>query len=106
MEATHNIALEIDPKASDINAIVKGLTEFNSLQTDGAMPEYLLATVRGSAGDLVGGLLGATYLGWLQVHSLWLPAAVRGRKYGSDLMTIAEREALRRGCKRAFLETF
>ena len=106
MEATHNIALEVDPKASDINAIVKGLTEFNSLQTDGAMPEYLLATVRDSAGDLVGGLLGATYLGWLQVHSLWLPAAVRGRKYGSELMTIAEREALRRGCKRSFLETF
>jgi GNAT superfamily N-acetyltransferase len=106
MESTHNITLEAEPKASDINAIVKGLTEFNSLQTDGAMPEYLLATVRDDAGDLVGGLLGATYLGWLQVHSVWLPDALRGRKYGSALMAIAEREALRRGCERAFLETF
>jgi GNAT superfamily N-acetyltransferase len=106
MESTHNIALEAEPKASDINAIVKGLTEFNSLKMDGAMPEYLLATVRDDAGDLVGGLLGATYLGWLQVHSLWLPDALRGRRYGSELMAIAECEALRRGCERAFLETF
>lgn len=106
MESTHNIALEAEPKASDINAIVKGLTEFNSLQTGGAMPDYLLATVRDVAGELVGGLLGATYLGWLQVHSVWLPEALRGRQYGSELMAIAEREALRRGCARAFLETF
>jgi GNAT superfamily N-acetyltransferase len=106
MESTHNIALEAEPKAGDINAIVKGLTEFNSLQTNGSMPEYLLATVRDDAGVLMGGLLGATYLGWLQVHSIWLPEALRGRKYGSELMVLAEREALRRGCTRVFLETF
>lgn len=106
MEPTHSIALEAEPKAGDINAIVKGLTEFNSLQTNGAMPEYLLASVRDGAGALVGGLFGATYLGWLQVHSVWLPEALRGRQYGSELMGLAEREALRRGCTRAFLETF
>jgi GNAT superfamily N-acetyltransferase len=106
MESTHDITLEAEPKASDINALVKGLTEFNSLQTNGAMPEYLLASVRDRTGVLVGGLLGATYLGWLQVHSVWLPDTLRGRKYGTQLMAIAEREALRRGCTRAFLETF
>jgi GNAT superfamily N-acetyltransferase len=66
----------------------------------------LLVTVRDDRGELAGGLLGATYLGWLQVHSVWLPDALRGRRYGTKLMAIAESEALRRGCERAFLETF
>jgi len=106
MTSTYSLALESEPQPGDINAIVKGLTEFNRQRTDGALPEYLLATVRDEAGALVGGLLGATYLGWLQVHSLWLPDAVRGRNYGTELMAIAEEEARRRGCTRAFLETF
>ena len=106
MHSTYNITLEAEPQESDINAIVTGLVEFNSLHTDGATPEYLLATVRDDGGMLVGGLLGATYLGWLQVHSVWLPDSLRGRKYGTDLMAIAEKEALRRGCMSAFLETF
>ena len=106
MESTYDISLEAEPQPGDINAIVKGLTEFNRQKTSGAMPEYLLATVRDGEGTLVGGLFGATYLGWLQVHSVWLPDALRGRDFGTRLMTIAEMEALRRGCTRAFLETF
>jgi hypothetical protein len=86
MEARYNIALEAEPKASDINLIVKGLMEFNRLQTGGATPEYLLATVRNSEGVVVGGLLGATYLGWLQIHSVWLPEELRGLNYGTELM--------------------
>lgn len=106
MESTYRIALEADPQPSDMSAIVKGLDEFNREQTGGAIPEYLLAPVRNEQGAVIGGLLGATYLGWLQVHSVWLPDALRGRKYGTGLMALAEREAVRRGCTRAFLETY
>jgi len=106
MESTYNIALEAEPKASDMSAIVKGLAEFNQLHTGGATPEYLLATVRNEQGAVVGGLLGATYLGWLQIYSVWLPDNLRGRNYGTELMAIAEGEALRRGCARVFLETY
>lgn len=105
MDSTYNISLEAQPQPGDISAIVKGLTEFNRQMTGGATPEYLLATVRDADGALVGGLFGATYLGWLQVHSVWLPDDLRGRSFGTELMKIAEAEALRRGCPRAFLET-
>lgn len=88
-----------------MSAIVKGLGEFNRSQTGGAMPQYLLVTVRDEHGAVVGGLVGATYLGWLHVHSVWLPDTLRGRRYGTELMALAEAEALRRGCTRAFLET-
>lgn len=106
MESTHSIALEAEPKAGDMSFIVKGLAEFNRLQTGGAMPEYLLVTVRNDQGVVVGGLLGATYLGWLQIHAVWLPDELRGLNYGTELMAIAEREALRRGCARVFVETY
>jgi GNAT superfamily N-acetyltransferase len=73
---------------------------------NGETPEYLLLTVRSKEGAVVGGLLGATYLGWLVVQVVWLADTLRGQGYGTTLMNAAEAEGLRRGCKRAFLETF
>jgi GNAT superfamily N-acetyltransferase len=106
MEPTHTITLEAKPHPNDINTIVNGLFEFNQGQTGGATFEYLLATVRDGQGAVVGGLFGATYLGWLQVQAVWIPDSLRGHKYGTQLMALAENEALRRGCTRVFLETY
>ena len=106
MDSTYKVALEAEPKASDMNAIVQGLLAFNSQRTDGATPKYLVVTVRDSGGAVVGGLVGATYLGWLQVHAVWLPEELRGRGYGNRLLALAEEEAVRRGCENACLETF
>lgn len=54
----------------------------------------------------MGGLLGATYVKWLQIQVVWMEDALRGTGYGSRLMALAEQEALRRGCVNAFVETF
>jgi GNAT superfamily N-acetyltransferase len=105
MESKYNITLEAKPQPGDMSVVVKGLTEFNSQQAGGDVPNYLLITVRDDQGTVVGGLLGATYLGWLQIQAVWLPDALRGRGYGTELMAIAEQEAIRRGCPRVFLET-
>ncbi|MDQ3821053.1 MAG: GNAT family N-acetyltransferase [Acidobacteriota bacterium] len=105
MDSTYSVSLEAEPKASDMNAIVQGLFLFNSQQTGGATLQYLVATVRDDNNAVVGGLVGATYLGWLQVHAVWLPEELRGRGYGGRLLALAEEEALRRGCPNACLET-
>jgi GNAT superfamily N-acetyltransferase len=105
MRDDYVLAVEAEPKPGDMAAIVKGLTEFNALNAGGETPHYLLITLRGAQGDVAGGLLGATYLGWLQVQALWLPDSLRGNGYGKALLRAAETEALRRGCPRAFLET-
>jgi len=105
MESTYSIALEAKPQAGDMTVVVKGLTEFNSQHSGGDTPNYLLVTVRDDQGTVVGGLLGATYLGWLQVQAVWLPETLRGHDYGTQLMAVAEKEALRRGCPHVFLET-
>ena len=106
MESTHKIALETEPQAADMHALIKGLTEFNSQHTGGAVHRHLLVTVRNEEGTVVGGLLGATYIGWLQVQVVWLSDSLRGQGFGRILMKQAEEEALRRGCDQAYLETY
>src|SRR5476649_1929905 len=105
MEKTYRITLEEKPDSGDIQSLVKGLTEYNASKSGGDTPNYLLVTVRDDAGALVGGLLGATYLGWLQIQVVWLNEDARGRGYGSELMAVAEQEGRRRGYSHSFVET-
>jgi GNAT superfamily N-acetyltransferase len=104
VDKNYVVAVETEPKSSDMVTVVQGLTAFNAAQTGGETPDYLLVTVR-DGGEVVGGLLGATYLGWLQVQAFWVPEAMRGAGLGRSLLALAEAEAVRRGCPRVFLET-
>lgn len=105
MQDEYVIEVPADLKPSDMNVIVKGLSEFNAAQANGEMPRYLVITVRDKDQTIVGGLVGATYLGWLQVSAVWMSDALRGKGYGTRLMRRAEAEALERQCPRVFLET-
>lgn len=98
------VALDACPDPAAMAVVVQGLTQFNVART-GERPEHLVVSVRDEGGHVLGGLFGATYLGWLSVQVVWLPEALRGRGLGRRLMEIAEAEALRRGCPRAILET-
>lgn len=100
-----SIALEASPDYRDANTIIQGLIDFNAMHAGGAAPQELLVTLRDEQGRVVGGLSGDTWVGWLQVHALWIADDVRGRGMGRALMGQAEREAVRRGCTQAFLET-
>ena len=69
-------------------------------------PLPLDVLIRDARGELVGGLVGSTYWGWLEVERLWIRENLRGRGYGSRLLVMAEAEARRRGCTRVHLTTF
>lgn len=105
MQDEYTIDMPTDFKPSDMNVIVKGLTEFNAARANGETPNYLTITVRDKDQNIMGGLVGATYLGWLQVSAVWISDALRGKGYGTQLMCRAEAEALQRQCPRVFLET-
>lgn len=93
----------IDP--SDMHTLIAALVEFNASHAGGEKPCYLMITVRDSAHRIVGGLVGATYLGWLQISVVWMSETLRKMRYGTRLMYQAEQEALKRGCPRVFSET-
>lgn len=101
----YQVVVESKPDSADMVAVINGLTAYNASQADGDTPNYLFIALRDADGGVAGGLIGATYLGWLQVQAVWMDEALRGRGYGSALMQAAEDEAVRRGCPRVFLET-
>lgn len=100
-----SITLEGKPNSSDMNGIVQGLLAYNGLHTNGEKPQYLMVSLRDNNQQLVGGLVGATYLGWLQVHAVWMKDELRGNDYGSRFLQVAEDEAVQRGCLNVCLET-
>lgn len=101
------LALEEQPAPDDCAVIERGLIEHavaRGIEARSHRPLTIL--VRDGGGRVVGGLVGTTVWGWLQVTQLWVDDAIRGEGYGTALMKAAEDEALRRGCHRALLDTF
>lgn len=59
------------------------------------------------AGDLVGGIVAATWGGWLAIDLLWIREDQRGARLGSDLLRrIEERARAERGCIGVRLDTW
>lgn len=99
------ISLEDASRPEDIATVVKGLEAYNLkfAPPDGYRP--LNVFLRTSEQEVVGGLLGVTYWGWLCVDRLWLKEDQRGQGYGQQILATAETEALRRGCQHVHVDT-
>jgi GNAT superfamily N-acetyltransferase len=78
------------------NVAVTGLAEYHTLSV----------FLRDEHEEVLGGLLGNIWGGWLHVAILWVAEPLRGRGYGRQLLDAAERYAVQRGCTRAWLTTF
>jgi len=90
-----------------IDAIEAGLVEH--ARERGIEPRQhrpLALVMRDESGAIVGGLVAATVWGWLHVKDLWVAAHLGGLGWGAQLLDRAEREAVRRGCHHAMLDTF
>ncbi|PQO45202.1 GNAT family N-acetyltransferase [Blastopirellula marina] len=57
-------------------------------------------------GDTLGGLVGSTNWEWLYITSLAVDKRLRGQGLGRKLMLEAERIAVERGCRGAWIDTF
>jgi Acetyltransferase (GNAT) family len=62
--------------------------------------------VRNGRGEIMAGLVGSTYAGWLFVADLWVHAELRRRGVGRELLALAERRAVELGCHSVRLDTF
>ena len=84
-----------------------GLARFNEAEVGDAEKTALIAKLVGDDGQpLAAGLVAYTAWEWLFIEKLWVAADLRGRGLAAKLLTAAESEAVRRGCKRAWLDTF
>jgi GNAT superfamily N-acetyltransferase len=105
MQQNYKVIVESEIKPAEMNQVINALAAYNASKADGDMPVYLFITVRDDDEAIAGGLVAASYLGWLQVLAVWIADELRGQGYGTKLMQAAEDEAVSRGCPRIFLET-
>jgi GNAT superfamily N-acetyltransferase len=101
------VRLEPTPHPDDLATIERGLVEHaagTGVEPRNHQPLFVIG--RDEAGRIVGGLVGNTVWGWLQVKQLWVVETERRRGHGRRLLEAAEVEAKRRGCHHALLDTF
>jgi ribosomal protein S18 acetylase RimI-like enzyme len=86
--------------------IVDGLDLYSAAATgfDDWFPVNFV--LRGARGDVLGGLLGQVWGGWLHVTYLWVAKAARRQGHGTQLLLDAEAYASTRGAVGVTLETY
>ncbi|MGI8655879.1 MAG: GNAT family N-acetyltransferase [Pyrinomonadaceae bacterium] len=102
----HSITFEEHAKDEDVRRISEGLGKYNLEQTGRNDFRKLNIFVRDGDGEIIGGVIGGTYWGWLYVDLLWIDERARHLGYGRKLLVAAEEEAIKRGCTQVFLDTF
>ena len=97
---------EPTPSDADMRLLGDKLNAYNEAHAGPLNYERVFFSVRDADGALIGGLLGATYWGWLFVSVLFVDEALRGTGVGGELLSRAEALALERGIDHVFLDTF
>ena len=99
------LVFEPDNEAAKL-FVNNGVDNYN-IATTGQAAYYPIAYfLKTEAGEVLGGLLGMIWGGWLHIKIVWVAEPVRGRGEARKLMLAAETYAKKRGCRGAFLETF
>jgi ribosomal protein S18 acetylase RimI-like enzyme len=102
---SHSLTLETEPKPEDVRVLEERLYEFNVQATGLADGKLLAFFLRDRDGAAVGGVFGWTWGETGYVRYLFVPADMRNRGLGGDLMRAVEAEARARGCRQIVLET-
>ena len=97
--------MNITPTENEIKHIRESLNQFNNERVgeDGHTPLNIVEY--DANGNIIGGILGGTYWGWMYVDILWVHENHRYKGIGSKLLLEAEKEAVHRGCHHVHLDT-
>jgi GNAT superfamily N-acetyltransferase len=101
-----SVRVEREDDDGVVREIIARLVRYNEGHVPPEGARRLVLTVRGAGGEMLGGLHGVTRWNWLFVDHLWLADELRGQGMGTELIRRAEAEAVRRGCRHAYLDTF
>ena len=93
------------PTEEEINFVNHALEEFNNKAVGPDNHELLNIVEYDDAGNVIGGILGGTYWGWMHLDILWVNEKYRKTGIGSKLLKAAEEEAVSRGCHSVHVDT-
>ena len=97
---------ETSPSEETLAAVRAGMRRYTESQV--VWDEYtdLALVARADDGTVIAAALGETGRGWLHVSVVWVEERARRQRLGTRLMNAMEAEAIRRGCRGAYLDTF
>ena len=103
-----DLTVVFEPYAGEAeNQFVINSLDNHNIAVTGLSAYYPIAFfLKAESGEVMGGLLGQIWGGWLHVTYLWVAEPARGKGNATRLMNAAEKYAVERGCGGAFLETF
>lgn len=104
MLADVHVTVELD---TDVSRFLRSeLFKSNVERTGNGSIEALCVAARSATSELVGGVYGEVYWGWLNILVLWVAPELRRRGLGTRLLGRVETEAIARGCHGVYLDTF
>jgi GNAT superfamily N-acetyltransferase len=101
----HELVVEDEPRLEEVAALDEQLHRYNVSATGHADGRWLAIFVRDDTGTVMAGLHGWTWGGTGFIRTLWVRDDLRRHGLGVRLVTAAEREAVRRGCRVMHLDT-
>lgn len=101
------VTIRLEPEPADLvrSTLAHGLRAFNTFHVPAPEFQGLVIAARDGQ-EIVGGLSGETGWQWLHVAQLWVAQSHRNQGIGAQLLQAAEAEALRRGARHVYLETY
>ena len=94
---------EVPPEAARVDA---GLDSFNAAAAPLDEVRPLVVLLHTEDNQWVGGVVGRTWGQCAEVQQVWVELAYRRQGWGTYLMEAFEEQALARGCRTIYLETF
>ncbi|MBE2223874.1 MAG: GNAT family N-acetyltransferase [Anaerolineae bacterium] len=102
----YQISQEDNASSAEKEIINRGLGAYNATHFGYEDGRPFNLFIRNQNGDIIGGLLGYTYWGFLAIDTFWLDESLRGQGLGEKMLAMAEQEAVQRGCTTVHLDTF
>ena len=97
--------MNFNPGQNEIDFVNDALARFNDEKVGPDNHELLNIIEYDDEKNVIAGLLGGTYWGWMHIDILWVDEKFRGHEVGSKLLAAAEEEARRRGCHSVHVDT-
>lgn len=95
-----------EPAPDEVQYLEDRLYEFNAGATGITDGEWLAILVRDDDRRIVAGICGNVWGGCAEIRQFWVEQSRRRQGLGTRLLTAAEGEARRRGCRQMLLMTF
>jgi GNAT superfamily N-acetyltransferase len=107
MKINYEITFSAAPSEEDLQALQDGIEAFTEAHIGEDNRRELTFFIKDDRGIVLGGVKGSYgNYGWLWIDILWVSEELRGKGYGTKLMTRIENEAAKNGCTNAYLNSF